>query len=1095
MRKAGSSWNFPRFSTTLELGIEALFHRSTMRNLPHSGWALMALALASAAHVLLAAEPAVRHGDDGKLIYASDDRGNRVPDFSRCGYAGADRDIPEVQAVVSATPADGDDTASIQAAIDEVAKRPLDADGFRGVVELSPGEFQVAGQLRITTSGVVLRGAGAGEGGTTIVATGPDRRTLVRVFGTAKREFIGWPTRIADKYVPVGATRVKLNSADHLRVGDTITITRPSTAEWIKVIGANAFGVGWRPGSRDIVWERIVTAIDGDSISIDAPITTAIDQESEELKEGNVQKWQIMGRIENVGVEDLRLVSQPTMDRPLDEDHAWHGVSIENAQNAWVRRVEFRGFAGGAVALWESTKWVTVEDCISLAPVSEVGGFRRHTFFTQGEMTLFLRCWSELGRHEFAVGHCAAGPNAFVNCRTRESLADSGPLESWASGVLYDNVRIDGNALNLMNRWTDPPGTGWSAANCVLWQCRAATIACFRPPTANNWAIGCWAAFAGDGTIESPSDFVRPLSLYQAQLQERVGDTAAKRIDPILGEPIGATNPTLEEAATFVAESREPAKELVDVIRERMNEHTKRGRDLGLGTGDLESQKIPNPNLQSPAPSLQPPKNRLTIHNGWLVADGKLVAGGRFDPLWWRGNVRPDEVQQLGQAITRFVPGRIGTGFTDDLVQVADDMRQRGEVAYDHHYGLWYDRRRDDHTMGRQKNGDVAAPFYEQPFARTGDTAKHGTAWDGLSKYDLTQFNPWYWNRLHDFARLCDERGLVLLHQNYFQHNILEAGAHWADSPWRPANNVNDTQLPEPPPYIGDKRQFMAPAFYEPSNEKLRALHRDYIRQCLDAFADTSNVIQMTSAEYSGPLEFTQFWLDAIADWKKEQGAGSRGQGVNAADSVLVALSAPKDVQDAILADPERAMHVDVIDIRYWAYTAGDGLYTPKGGQNLAPRQHLRQTKLKPGGAAAIVKAVREYRERFPDKVVIYNADENCPSTHDGWAALIAGGSLADVRLPPGLAAIIPSMRPVDGITNGGAAHGDAWCLANGLGEFVVYSPTQGESIELNLPAGRYAVKSITRSDGTVASKTEISVDGPISLPAESGIVWLSRQE
>ena len=41
------------------------------------------------------------------------------------------------------------------------------------------------------------------------------------------------------------------------------------------------------------------------------------------------------------------------------------------------------------------------------------------------------------------------GPNAFVNCRTRESLADSGPLESWASGVLYDNVRIDGNGLNL----------------------------------------------------------------------------------------------------------------------------------------------------------------------------------------------------------------------------------------------------------------------------------------------------------------------------------------------------------------------------------------------------------------------------------------------------------------------------------------------------------------------------------------------------------------------------------------------------------------------------------------------------------------------
>ena len=47
---------------------------------------------------------------------------------------------------------------------------------------------------------------------------------------------------------------------------------------------------------------------------------------------------------------------------------------------------------------------------------------------------------------------------------------------------------------------------------------------------------------------------------------------------------------------------------------------------------------------------------------------------------------------------------------------------------------------------------------------------------------------------------LGDECGLVLFHENYFQHNILEAGAHWADCPWRPANNVNDTGLPEPPP-------------------------------------------------------------------------------------------------------------------------------------------------------------------------------------------------------------------------------------------------------------------------------------------------------
>ena len=49
------------------------------------------------------------------------------------------------------------------------------------------------------------------------------------------------------------------------------------------------------------------------------------------------------------------------------------------------------------------------------------------------------------GRHDFAVGFCAPGPNAFVQCEAVNALDDSGPLDSWASGVLYDNVRIDGN--------------------------------------------------------------------------------------------------------------------------------------------------------------------------------------------------------------------------------------------------------------------------------------------------------------------------------------------------------------------------------------------------------------------------------------------------------------------------------------------------------------------------------------------------------------------------------------------------------------------------------------------------------------------------
>jgi Family of unknown function (DUF6298) len=1006
------------------------------------------------------------HLAGGRLVYEQDERGNRIPDFSNCGYAGAERETPDVPVRVTVSPSgNGDDGPRIQAAIDHIATLSPDEHGLRGAVLLAPGRFEVADQLRIVVSGIVLRGSGATEDGTTLVATGADRRSLIRVIGPKNRPAPAGPAaRVADDYVPVGATMLKLDSAEQFHRGDRVLVTRPSTAAWIKALKMDGPTFVWKPDTRDLHWDRTITAIHGQTIVLDAPITTAIERQ---YGGASVLASAWPEQIENVGIEDLRLTTAYDETNPLDENHAWFGVTAENCRDIWARRVEFRHFAGGAIALWESASRATVEDCLALEPASEVGGYRRHTFFTQGQQNLFLRCWSERGRHDFSVGNCAPGPNAFVNCYAAGALDDSGPLESWASGVLYDNVRIDGAGLDLTNRWIVPPGAGWSAANCVLWQCQAATMNVLRPPTANNWAIGIWAGLSGDGTFQGRSDFVSPTSLYQAQLAERMGDKAAARTEPFLSGSDGATNPTVAEAAKFVEQSRKPPRQLIDVIRANIAAAADAARN-GTHKGATTIDRIMPKAKKTPA-------MMLAIQNGWLVIDGKLVTGGLLDPVWWRGTTRPEEAPAFGPSITRFVPGRVGTGFTDDLSETADKMLAEGKTVYDHHYGLWYDRRRDDHLMVREADGNVAAPFYEQPFARSGV----GAAWDGLSKYDLTKYNAWYWGRLHDFARLCDERGLVLFHQNYFQHNILEAGAHWADCPWRPANNVNDTGLPEPPVYIGDKRQFMAPFFYDLTDPRLRELHRRYIRQCLDNFADTSNVIQMTSAEYSGPLEFVQFWLDTIIDWQKEHGR-----------KALVALSAPKDVQDAILADPRRGPHVDVIDIRYWAYTAGDELYAPTGGQNLTPRQLKRQTKQKPGGSAAIVKAVREYRTSYPDKAVTYYADEYCPSGRDGWAVLMGGGSLADVKLPEPLARAIPTMRPADDFVSGKGQY----CLASADGACLVYTEERGDTIDLKLPRADaiYHASWIDPKSGEVLSSDEFRAEDLASRAMKTNLLFLT---
>ncbi|MCA9236350.1 MAG: hypothetical protein KDA44_12830 [Planctomycetales bacterium] len=1048
-------------------------------------WGLVAALTLLAADDARTAEPLASVGRDGQLAYRTDDRGNRPPDFSVCGYARGERDLPQASAVVVVTPIAGDNGARIQAALDYAGSLPVQANGLRGAVRLTPGVFEIAGQLCMLRDGVVLQGSGAGEGGTVLRATGTDRRAVIRIEGAGDPVVDGTrePLPIADAYVPVGGRTLTLAEEHGLGVGDRVLVTRPSTPQWIEQIGCNAFGVGWRPGSRDLIWDRTIAAVDGATVELDAPITTALDAA---LGGATVQKYDWPGRLHDVGVEDLTIEAEVPADKPLDEGHAWFGVALDRAEDCWIRRVRFRRLAGGAVALGRGSSRTTVVDCASLEPVSELGGYRRHTFFTLGQLGLFLRCWSEEGRHDFSAGHCAAGPNAFVNCRAARARDYSGPIESWAAGVLYDNVRIDGHDLRLQNNWSTPPGAGWSAANCVVWQCRAANVRCFAPPGAQNWASGAWADVAGDGAIESVSDFVRPQSLYQTQLAERVGPEAAGRVEPILGRSQAATNPTYEEAAAFVARSNQPATRLIDVIEENMSAaqaeiapaKVSERESAGVRTLDeiLASQQG---GAAAKAAAEEPDDLHMArVENGWIVVDGSVKIGKRLSPSWWRGSLRADEAPAMGPAVTRFAPGRWGLGLTDDLDAVAHGMVAGGFAAYDHHYGLWYDRRRDDHLMVRRANGDVAPPFYEQPFARSGQ----GTAWDGLSKYDLTRFNPWYWSRLQGLAARCDERGLLLIHQNYFQHNILEAGAHWADCPWRPANNVNDTPLPEPPPYIGDKRLFMAHHFYDVAIPTLRKLHRGYIRQCLDALAERHNVIQMTSAEYSGPLEFVQFWLDVIAEWQTEHDR-----------DVLVGLSCPKDVQDAILADATRAKIVDVIDIRYWTYDKDGQLYAPGGGQNLAPRQHLRQLQPEASSFASIVKAVREYRRRFPEKAVTYSAGDACRSGEDGWAVLMGGGSLANVHLPEDLQRALVAMRPADDRL----AADDGWALAAGDEQVLVYfksrrSPAQVAGLAAN---AAYRATWIDEQSGEPVATEELAADasGRAALPPHAHACWLQK--
>jgi len=102
----------------------------------------IALAALTAVTIGVAAQPRskwVYLGDDRRLHYGTDARGNRIMDFSHAGFKGGGVALPTIRAARTVEPESGDGTARIQAAIDEVSRLPRQPDGFRGAVLLMRG--------------------------------------------------------------------------------------------------------------------------------------------------------------------------------------------------------------------------------------------------------------------------------------------------------------------------------------------------------------------------------------------------------------------------------------------------------------------------------------------------------------------------------------------------------------------------------------------------------------------------------------------------------------------------------------------------------------------------------------------------------------------------------------------------------------------------------------------------------------------------------------------------------------------------------------------------------------------------------------------
>jgi hypothetical protein len=510
----------------------------------------------------------------GRLQYHNDDQGNRIPDFSHCGYRGGGVAIPDLPVRQTLAPnGDGDMRPAIQAALDSIAKLPLDANGFRGALLLKRGTYHISGTLKLAAGGIVLRGESESANGTVLIAEGTTQHTLIECAGSGSR---GYDTKqaahITDDYVPVGSDGFNVDDASRLTVGQTIWVDRPATPEWLHAIGMDRIPPHRSDPAHDsekvVPWDatyhlrfdRVITAIDGHHVFIDAPLANAIEQK---FGGALVMPYHFEGRIEQIGVENLRLDS--AFSGPAsgtDEKHGWIAIGFTKVQNAWVRDVTSVHFGFGLVNIGRDAKWITVQDCDCLDPVSEISGGRRYSYNIMGELSLVQRCHSREGRHDFVLDSRVPGPNVFLDCRAENAHDDAGPHHRWSTGTLFDNV--DTHIIDLQNRLNMGSGQGWAGANSVLWNCRVDEFRIQNPPTAHNWAIGIigkqvlpsfmvndeyrqrvpddyFAAHptfdpawgfdeSNKGTLDSVGTLVTPRSLYIEQLKERLGAAALVNI-------------------------------------------------------------------------------------------------------------------------------------------------------------------------------------------------------------------------------------------------------------------------------------------------------------------------------------------------------------------------------------------------------------------------------------------------------------------------------------------------------------------------------------------------------------------------------------
>ncbi|MHC4392098.1 MAG: DUF4955 domain-containing protein [Planctomycetota bacterium] len=462
-----------------------------------------------------------------------------LPDFSFAGYHHGERAIPKIEGPIfdvtdfGAVPDDNkSDQAGLQKALDAAAA----AGG--GVVSLPPGRFLIntdrkaMRSLTLTSGNVVLRGSGAGRGGTQIAMVHPRDPTnpklmystpyqiqlgagggdavLTRVTGPARRETFAVTVEDASKLAAGQWVTLRLKSTD--AVSTYLAPYKPQPA-WTRMTTA---GIQFQEVHR-------VASVKDNRVTFDGPIRQTIDP---------AHGWEIttFAHVEEVGVEDIAFVGGwqgPFIHhRSALDDSGYSALQLRRVINGWVRRCAFVGW----------------NQCLQLSQCAYTSVLQVRLAGARGHGSIYVRGGGDgvlVGLVEDTSGH-HHGPS--VGYQTsgvvfwRYRMASEQPIDSHSGtpiATLLD--RVDGGRL----KGSGGPKAGLPnhLSHYVLWNFRHRA----KPRSYDFWhrtgrdtfvkPIIC-GLHGREVTIksssvqvnESQNQPVLPLSLFEAQLELRLGE-------------------------------------------------------------------------------------------------------------------------------------------------------------------------------------------------------------------------------------------------------------------------------------------------------------------------------------------------------------------------------------------------------------------------------------------------------------------------------------------------------------------------------------------------------------------------------------------